>query len=129
MARIARWMPMAALIALALIPRAGQAQVYQPHELTEPPAVKSAQEAQRLILRSYPRALRDNGIGGRVQVRFVVTSSGSVDPASIEVVAASVKALGEAATKAIEDLTFEPGKKDGAPVSSVVVMPITYGVS
>lgn len=129
MARIAKWMPALALAAVAIMPATGQAQVYQPHELTEAPSLESAQQAQRVILRSYPRALRDNSIGGRVQVRFVVRSDGSVDPSSVEIVAASVKALGEAATRAVADLSFKPGKKDGSAVAAVVVMPITYGTS
>lgn len=129
MARIAKWMPALALAAVAMLPAAGEAQVFQPHELSEAPTLESTRQAQQVILRSYPRALRDNSIGGRVQVRFVVRSDGTVDPASVEVVAASVKALGEAATRAVADLSFKPGKKDGSAVAAVVVMPITYGAS
>lgn len=129
MARIAKWMPAVALVALALMPGAGSAQVFQLHELSQQPSIKSGQQAQRVILKSYPRALRDNGIGGKVQIRFVVDANGKVDPESVEVVATTVAALGEAAVKAVQDLDFNPGKKDGNPVAALVVMPITYGVS
>jgi len=130
MARIARWTPMLAVFALLIVPARGGAQeVFNPSELTQQPGIKSAQQAQKAILRSYPRSLRDASIGGKVQVRFIVGADGTVAPGTVEVVAASVKALGEAAAKAVERIQFTPGKKDGTAVASVVVMPIVYGVS
>jgi TonB family protein len=130
MARIARWVPVLGIFALLLMPGSASAQdFYMPDQLTEQPGIKSASQAQKAILRSYPRALRDASIGGKVQLRFIVGEDGKVDPASVEVMAASVKALGEAASKAVQRIKFVPGKKDGSSVRSMVVMPIVYGVS
>jgi len=129
MARIARWTPALAVLLVLLAPAAASAQVYQPSDLSEMPKIKSMTQARKMIARSYPRALKDAAIGGKVQVRFVVKPDGKVDPASVEVVAASVKALGDAAVKAVTGIKFEPGRKDGAPVASMVVIPITYAVS
>lgn len=130
MARIARWVPMAALAILLAAPTGADAQqAFTPDQLSELPSIKSVTQAQRAISRSYPRALMDAGIEGRVQLRFVVGADGKVDPSSIEVVAASQKAFGEAAAEAIAKIEFKPGKKDGSPVAAVVVMPISYNVS
>lgn len=128
MARIARWGLAAVLVAL-LVPGAASAQAFSPEQLSEMPQVKSASQAAQAIQRAYPRSLQDSGIGGKVQVRFVVKADGSVDPGTVEVVAATVKALGDAAAQAVEKIQFVPGKKDGAAVAAVVVMPITFGVS
>ena len=129
MARIAKWGAVAVLALALSIPKALYAQVLTPSELTEQPQLKSASQAKSAIERTYPPGLRDNGIVGKVQLRFVVKADGSVDPGSIEVVAASVKALGEAAAKAVARIEFVPGKKDGKPVASQVIMPIAYGAT
>ena len=129
MARIAKGLFIVALALVVLAPSQAAAQAFSPDQLTEMPSLKSASQAQRAIERAYPRSLQDNGITGKVQVRFVVQADGSVDPSSVEVVAASVKALGEAAADAVAKIEFNPGKKDGAAVAAVVVMPIAFGVS
>ena len=129
MARIARWGAIAVLAMALNLPTALAAQVLSPSELSQAPQVASVTQARSAIERSYPPGLRDNGVVGKVQLRFVVQADGSVDPASIEVVAASVKALGKAAAKAVASIKFVPGKKDGAPVASQVVMPIAYGAT
>lgn len=130
MARFSACLSTVVLALLLAAPMQAAAQdIYEPHELSAPPSIKNARQAQQAILRAYPRALRDNSIGGQVHVRFVVTAEGSVDPASVEVVAASVGALGDAAAKAVAKIRFNPGQKDGSPVAAIVVMPITFGTS
>lgn len=129
MARIAKSIPMLLLAGLVLAPGAASAQeAFEMSDLTEMPSFKSAQQAQRAIVRSYPRTLQDAGIGGTVQVRFIVSADGSVLSESIEIVASSSKALGDAARQAVGDIQFKPGKKDGSAVPAVVVMPIRYTV-
>ena len=127
MARIARWGGVAALAIALMMPTSAAAQVFEPGELSELPKIKSPNQAQSAIIRTYPKALQDNGVGGKVQLRFVVKADGTVDAESVEIVAASVKALGSAAKRAIAAIKFVPGKKDGSAVDSKVVMPITYG--
>jgi TonB family protein len=98
--------------------------VYAPHEVQTPPKVKSDNAAAQAINRSYPDGMRS--VGGRVQLRFVVQANGRVDPASIEVMAASATQLAEAAARAIQQIEFQPGRVDGSPVATTVIFPITY---
>ena len=126
-----RWLPVLglALLALIVVPTAGSAQVFTPDQLSEMPQIDSPRDALRAIQESYPNRLRDRGIEGRVQVSFVVTADGSVDPASVEVVQTENQELGTAAISAIRQIKFKPGKKDGSAVASRVVIPIAYTVS
>ncbi len=131
MARIAVLMPLLGVLALLLVPAQGVAQeeVYSLAEVSEQPGLKNGRQAQGVILRAYPRQLHDAGIGGKVQVRFIVDATGKVEAGSIEVIATSVQALGEAAVRAVAKIQFKPGKKDGNAVRTLVMMPITFGIS
>jgi protein TonB len=122
-------MSMAAVALMLVAPRAASAQAFSPDQLSEMPKIKSASQAKSVIERAYPRQMQEAGVGGKVQIRFVVNPDGSVDATSVEVVAASMKALGEAAAEAVRKIEFVPGKKDGSAVASVVVMPISFGKS
>lgn len=129
MAKRAHWLAAVVVASGLCVPGAVSGQeVYQTSELTEAPSLKSAQQAQRAIQRSYPQALQSSGIGGTVQIQFVVAADGHVAEDSIEVLATSSKVLADAATRAVASIEFNPGKKDGQPVASVVVMPIRYAV-
>ena len=130
MPRIVRWLPaLAAGVLLLATPGPATGQVYQLAELSEAPTLRSPRDAQAAVLRTYPRALRDAGIGGKVQVRFVVRADGTVDPSSIEVLAASQEVFAQAAVEALREIRFVPGRRDGQPVASVVIMPVVYSVS
>lgn len=100
--------------------------VYPIAELTNPPKLSSSVMAARLIQESYPADLKGRGVGGMVELQFVVDSKGKVDPASVEVVDATQTALGEAAKKVAAKLDFQPGKVNGNPVKTKVVLPIIY---
>ena len=118
-----------ALVALSLaVPAvratAQDAKVYTAAEVTEAPKIKSPAAAQAAIERSFPSGLKS--VGGRVQLTFVVEPSGKVDPASVQVVVASVSQLGEAAKKAVQAIEFHPGKIDGRAVRTAVQFPIVY---
>ena len=81
MARIAKkWMPLLGVFVGLLLPAdgAGQDQVYALAEVSEQPGLKNGRQAQRTILKSYPRTLQDAGIGGKVQLRFIVDANGKV---------------------------------------------------
>ncbi len=120
----------AALVACLLAVGADRAEaqdanrVYTLAEVSSPPKLKSENAAANAINRSYPNGLRS--VGGRVQLRFVVKPDGKVDPATIEVMAASATQLGEAATEAVQQLDFQPAQLNGVPVNTMVVFPITY---
>ena len=121
----------AIVAALMAGPLAGTAaaqddKVYPINELTNPPKLTSSALAARLIAESYPADLKNRGVGGMVELQFIVDAKGKVDPASVEVVDATQTALGEAARKVVSRLDFSPGKLNGAPVKTKVVLPIIY---
>ncbi|MBA3918090.1 MAG: hypothetical protein C0516_05845 [Gemmatimonas sp.] len=100
--------------------------VYPMSELTNPPKLSSTTLAARLIQESYPADLKSRGVGGMVELQFVVDSKGKVEPASVQVVDATQTALGEAAKKVVAKLEFNPGKLNGSAVKTKVVLPIIY---
>lgn len=122
----------AALMATALSfgPAASTAQaqdkVYALAELETPPRLRSTVEAGRLISESYPEDLKRRGVGGMVEVQFIVDATGKVQPGSVEVLDATNTQLGEAAKRVAERLAFQPGKAGGAAVKSKVVLPVVY---
>lgn len=123
----------AILTALALVTspfvREAQAQddkVYAITDLSNPPKLSSTAFAARMIQESYPDDLKRRGVGGMVEVQFIVDAKGKVDPASVEILDATQTALGEAAKKVVVKLDFSPGKLNGASVKTKVVLPIIY---
>ena len=114
---------------LSLTPLKALAQdsdIHSLDQLSELPRLADARQAGRAINRAYPRSLQRQGIGGRVQLRFVVDADGRVDGSTVEVVAASVEELGEAAKAAAINLRFVTGKIDGSPVKTMVLFPISF---
>jgi TonB family protein len=103
---------------------AAQDRVYAANEVQSPPSVKSPSAAASTIQRSMPGALA--AVGGRVQLRFVVEPNGKVEESTVEVMAASANALGEAAKKAVTRIEFKPALIDGQPVRSMVMFPVVY---
>lgn len=100
--------------------------VYPISELSNPPKLASMVLAARLIQESYPVELRSRGVGGMVELQFIVDSKGKVDPTSVEIVDATQTALAEAAKKVVTRLDFFPGKLNGASVRTKVLLPIIY---
>jgi len=129
MSRIAGFFAALVVALMLVVPQGVSAQAFSPDQLSEMPKVKSASQAKSVIERAYPRQMQEAGVGGKVQVRFVVKADGSVDASSVEVVAATMKVLGEAAADAVCKIEFLPGKKDGAAVDAIVMMPISFGQS
>jgi protein TonB len=126
---LARCLRAAAVAAIVLaVPGLAHAQdkVFDLSELETPPRLQSPSQAVRQIQRSYPDVLRRKGIGGDVQVQFVVGPDGSVDPSSVEVLDASAPELGDAAISVVKELKFTPAKVGSAPVRARVVLPISY---
>ena len=127
MSRISKWVPVMLVAGLFYIPTGVSAQeIFTTRELTELPSIKSAQQAQQVLLNSYPSSMQSIGVTGVVQVRFVIDANGKVDEDSVEVIASWSTILGEAAALAVTAIEFTPGEKDGDAVSSVVMMPIRY---
>lgn len=100
--------------------------VYALAEVQSPPKLKSSTTAGRLIAESYPADLKSRGIGGMVEVEFIVDATGKVVPGSVQILDATQTQLGEAAKKVAEKLEFSPGKAAGNAVKTKVVLPIVY---
>ncbi len=98
-------------------------------DVQSPPKLKSPAAAGRLISDSYPADLKSRGIGGMVQVEFVVGVDGKVEAGSVKVLDATQTQLGEAAKGVAAKLVFNPGKAAGTPVKTKVVLPIVYKVN
>lgn len=111
---------------LAAPAQAQSDKVYAISDVQAPPRLSSSVTAARLIQESYPAELRSRGVGGMVELQFVVDDKGKVDPASVEVVDATQTALGEAARKVVTRLDFNPAKVNGTPVRVKVTLPIIY---
>jgi protein TonB len=73
----------------------------------------------------YPQAAADEGIEGKVMVRFVVDSKGKVG--QVSVVRGVNKALDAEAVRVCRMLpNFTPGRQNGQPVSVWYTLPVTF---
>ena len=129
MTRMSKWIPAMTVAGLLFMSADLSAQQTVGNgQLTQMPSFESAKQAQGTIARSYPTDLLEAGIGGTVRVRFVVDAEGNVSSRSVEVIAASSEVLGDAAARAVTNIRFVPGKRDGSAASTLVEMPIRYQV-
>jgi TonB family protein len=119
----------AVLVLLSLRSTAVSAQdkVYTPEQLSQLPKIASATDAIAAIEAEYPAELKAKHVAGKVQIRFVVNTDGTVDPKSVKVVAASDPRLGDAASRAVKRIRFEPGMVNGKKVRTVVLFPLSFG--
>ncbi|MET0395507.1 MAG: TonB family protein [Longimicrobiaceae bacterium] len=92
----------------------------------EKPQLQNGPEVQRLLQRLYPPLLRDAGITGQVQMKFVVNAAGRVEATSVSVINASHDQFGEASTKVVEKMRFRPAKVGGRAVPVLVQIPISW---
>jgi TonB family protein len=67
----------------------------------------------------YPPELFAAGIGGRVELEFVVGADGRVIPASVQIVSAPHPALADAATRSIRETVFRPATAKGCAVPTL----------
>ncbi len=75
----------------------------------------------------YPKSAADNGIQGRVFIRFVVTETGAVD--KVEVLKGVDPLLDKEAVRVVKTLKdFKPGLKNGKPVAVSYTLPIAFNL-
>ena len=73
----------------------------------------------------YPREALTRGIGGTVQVRATIAADGSVE--RMELAAGSGnRDLDRAALEAVRRWTFKPATRNGQPIVTDVLVPITF---
>jgi protein TonB len=116
------------VLALVAIPASasGQSDIYLPGQLTSAPKIVSMADASRVIQMAYPENLRSRGIGGTVQLQFVIGPDGRVEEETIRVVVAAEDELGEAAKRAAAKLEFSAPKVKDASVRVRVMLPIVF---
>ena len=78
----------------------------------------------RQIPPTYPLAMRQSGLRGEVLVDFVVDIEGRVTRAFV--VRSLNPAFDEPALDAVDQWTFEPGRKDGVPVKTHMRVPVFF---
>jgi periplasmic protein TonB len=105
---------------------ASAAPIFAGEDLDSPPKLVNPNKTARLVADSYPAHLRRMGVGGSVQVQFVIDPTGKVEPESVEVLQASTPAFGDAAKEAAKKIEFYPGKAKGQTVRTKVLLPIVY---
>lgn len=74
----------------------------------------------------YPLIWRNAGIGGKVQLIFIVDEKGR--PEEVQVVEASDAAFGEAAVEAVKQWRYKPVKVADKPVRVAVVQVLTFNL-
>ena len=114
---------------LLLLPTTVRAQdaakIYNLNEVDAMPKLTSQAYMARIMQDAYPAALKKAGIGGAVQMEFVVDEKGKVDISTVDVVATN-PGLADAAKQVAPKLEFSPAKVKGTPVKSRVVLPLVF---
>lgn len=98
--------------------------VYDLHEVEVLPRPQNAAEFTAALHQAYPPHLRAAGVGGTVQVAFVVGTDGQ--PKDVRVVSASDSAFSGPSAQAVSLLRFTPAQLQARPVAVRVEQPITW---
>jgi TonB family protein len=77
---------------------------------------------------AYPSALRPMGIDGSARFRFIVDSTGRVEPGSIEQVQATHNAFAFAVRNTLGRMRFTPAQVRGKAVRQLVELPFVFRV-
>ena len=85
------------------------------------PAVALSQPAPR-----YPRALKEAGVGGFVDLEYVIDSTGHAEPASVRVISTSHEPFVEAARAAILGGVCRPARYRGSAVRQLVRQRVSF---
>lgn len=84
-------------------------------------------EARAKPAPAYPHAARQEGIGGSVEVEFVVNAAGDV--VGVRVLNSTDRRFEEPTVRAVSKWRFEPGRKDGRTVPFRMRQTITFGLN
>jgi periplasmic protein TonB len=118
--RQARWLAVST-VALACFAGSAAAQdAYTVDQLSQQPRIASPTKTAEM-LRSAA-----GGASGTVRVQFIIGPDGKVEEGSVKTVHSTNDRLTAAAEKVILRIEFRPGEKDGKPVRSVVILPLTF---
>lgn len=99
---------------------------YETHVLSRQPELRNLAQVRSYMERSYPRTLRDAGVGGNVILQFVVEADGTVDPTSVTVIESSHEQFAGVSKQVAERFRFRAGVYQDREVRVLVRMPITW---
>jgi TonB family protein len=102
--------------------------LYELPEVEQLPRPLNRVEVTRWIQYNYPPGLRDAGVQGNVQLRFVVDTAGRVESGSMEVVVRSHPEFERVAIQAAEQMRFAPARVGPRPVRVRVELPFVFHV-
>ena len=93
--------------------------------MTDRPEIRNRIEVQAALMREYPAALRDAGIGGTVVVWFFISDGGVVEDSRISETSGQAQ-LDEAALRVAKVMQFTPAMNRAEPVAVWIQVPITF---
>jgi TonB family protein len=100
--------------------------VYELTEVDVIPRPRNTKVFARALQQGYPRHLHAAGVGGLVQVDFVVGPDG--EPRNIRVIQTPDSSFDAPSVQAVSQLRFVPGQLRGRPVAVRVEQPIIWRV-
>ncbi|HEV3051090.1 MAG TPA: energy transducer TonB [Longimicrobium sp.] len=100
------------------------ARVYHLREVEVLPRPQNVAEFAAVLQHAYPPHLRAAGVGGTVQVAFVVDTAGQ--PRDVRVVSTSDSSFSAPTAQAVSLLRFSPAQVQGRPVAVRVEQPIVW---
>ncbi|HEX3728646.1 MAG TPA: TonB family protein [Opitutaceae bacterium] len=98
----------------------GGGRVYQLNELDQQP-MPVAQAAPH-----YPDAAKVSGSSGQAMIEFTIGANGST--ADVHAVNSSDPSFADAATAAVQQWRFQPGRKGGQPVGVLTQVPMVFSI-
>ncbi len=118
--------------ALLALPLAAQAQARSSLPMngpyTEPPQLLNQPEVTALALSSYPRQLKEMGLGGSPYVRLYIDESGAIAERRIER-SSALPALDSAALQVVDAMRFAPAKNGDRPTHLWVTLPVQFRIA
>lgn len=120
----------AVFAALLALPAAAQtrSQLPQNGDYTEPPRLLNQPEVTALALGSYPRQLKEMGLGGSPYVRLYIDETGAIVERRIER-SSALPALDSAALKVVDAMRFAPAKNGDRPTHLWVTLPVQFRIA
>jgi len=94
---------------------------------TVAPALTNREEVREAMIREYPVDLREQGIGGRVDVWMHVTVEGRAEYLQIDVSSGNEE-LDAAALRIADTFEFTPAENRGTRIPVWISLPITFEV-
>ncbi len=95
--------------------------------MTVRPEILNRSEVQAALMRLYPPILRDNGIGGTVEVWFFISTEGRVLDSRVSI-PSTHEQLNEAALEVANVFRFSPALNRETTVQVWIRLPITFEV-